>query len=198
MALGNNLTKHSEEVEKPLESEPADQQRSAEKIQHEDEEDDFFEGEGELENNKRLQQFCVFRTNQEEYAIPIDLVQEVVKYRKPTPLPQMPSYILGMTNIRGNIFGVFDIERFFSLDTDVVHNYLLVLDHEVFKMTIGIPEVPDSISISEDEIENLSSSIIKSKVGQKYLKGVIKKENRMIILFDIEGIISSDNFTIAS
>lgn len=195
MALGNNLIKQIKETDDESNSNNDEVViDSFNEIQEEDEESLV----DAVEDNKNLQQYCVFRTNQEEYAIPIELVQEVVKFSNPTPVPQMPSYILGMTNIRGNVFGILDIEKFFSLDTDVNHKYLLVLDHEDFKMAIGIPEVPDSIIIDQSEIENLSSSTIKSQVGQKYLKGVIKKDKRMIIVFDIEGIVSSDKFTILS
>ena len=194
MALGNNITKQTKDVSNDSPSEISEV-KTDENVELEEVEES---GEEERSEHKNLQQFCVFKTNQEEYAIPIEIVQEVVKFRKPTLVPQMPPYIIGMTNIRGNVFGVLDIERFFGLESDANHNYLLVLDHETFKMTIGIPEVPDSLIIAEDEIENLSSSTIKSQVGQKYLKGVIKKENRMIILFDVEGIISSDKFTLAT
>lgn len=196
MALGSNLTKQKkEETDTVQESDIVSKDDTIIR----DEIAEELEGtDTTSETTKNLLQFCVFKTNNEEYAIPIDLVQEVVKFKKPTPLPQMPPYILGMTNIRGNVYGVLDIAQFFSLDSEIDHNYLLVLDHEELKMTIGIPEVPDSLIVEEDDIEILGSSAIKSRVGQKYLKGVIKKENRMIIYFDIEGIISSDKFTVAS
>ncbi len=190
MALGNNLTKQKEgEV-----SQTTQEQQETTDTSTDDTAMDA-PSEGAQPEEKKLIQYCVFRTNKEEYAIPIDLVKEVVKFSKPAPLPQVPSYIIGMTNIRGNVYGILDIEKFFGLDVFAVHNYLLVLDHELFKMTIGIPEVPDSLIISEDEIETLSSSTVKSNVGQKYIKGVIKKDQRMIIVFDIEGIISSEKFT---
>lgn len=192
MALGTNLIKKNATVDIKLADNVEDQVMGSIDDGEEGLED-FVEHSPEAVKN--LQQFCVFKTTQEEYAIPIDLVQEVVKFTKPTPLPHMPSYIKGMTNIRGNIYGILDIELFFNLDTNIDHNYLLVLDHEIYKMAIEIPEVPDSIIVDETEIEKLNSSTIKSEIGQKYLKGVIKKEKRMIILFDIEGIISSDKFT---
>ena len=147
------------------------------------------------EEQKKLLHYCVFRIGKEEYGIPIDIIKEVVKYRKPAPLPQMPDYILGMTNIRGNIYGILDIEKFFDIGSDTVHKFLLVLDHEIYKMTIGIPDVPDSLYVKEEEIEELKSSTLKSLSGQKYLKGVIKRDNRMIILFDILSIIGGENFT---
>ncbi len=188
MALGKNLITQEENV----------QVEEGDLVPEEVQTDMENEETAIQEQQTNLVQYCVFKTGREEYALPIHLIKEVVKFTKPAPLPQMPSYILGATNIRGNVFGILDIQKFFNIKSVEEHNYLLVLDHEVYKMAIGIPEVPDSIIIDEDEIEQLNSSMIKSKVGQKYLKGVIKKEQRMIILFDIEGIISSEKFTQAA
>jgi len=188
MALGSNLTKQQNQVIDKQKEEPVENIG--------DEQVALVEEESKNEkDNLNLQQYCVFKIGREEYAIPIHIVKEVVKYRKPAPLPQMPTYILGATNIRGNVFGILDIQRFFNIQSDQKHNYLLVLDHEEYKMSIGIPEVPDSMIVAEKEIENLNSSTLKSQAGQKYLKGVIKKDNRMIILFDVNGIISNEKFT---
>lgn len=154
-----------------------------------------LEGEEHEQEIRDLKQFCVFRIGSEEYALPIEVIKEVVKFKEPAPIPQMPSYIVGMTNIRGNIFGILDLEKFFSVGSDSDHRYLLVLDHADFSMAIGIPDVPDSILIDEDNIEDLKTSTKNSSLGQQYLKGVIKTDDRMIILFDVVAIISNENFT---
>jgi len=189
MALGNNLVKQDKSLELNeneglIETETTDQSEA-------------LISESEAKDSK-FEQYCIFQAGNEEYALPIHLIKEVVKYAPPTPLPQMPPYILGATNIRGNVFGILDIQLFFNIKSEQEHKYLLVLDHEVYKMSIGIPEVPDSLLIEESEIENLNSSTLKTKVGQKYMKGVIKRDSRMIILFDIEGIISSEKFTVCA
>ena len=190
MALGNNLVKQNTSVEKEdgIMSEGGKIDGPVE----------ILDDEAVADINTNLQQYCIFRAGSEEYALPIYLIKEVVKYTRPAPLPQMPAYILGATNIRGNVFGILDIQLFFNINSTEEHKYLLVLDHETYKMSIGIPEVPDSLLIEDSEIENLNSSTLKSKVSQKYMKGVIKRDNRMIILFDIEAIISSEQFTSVS
>lgn len=148
---------------------------------------------------KSFKQYCVFSSGNEEYAIPIEIVKEVVKYSRPAPIPQMPGYIIGMSNVRGNIYGVMDLEIFFQGETQIEeHQYLLVLDHEDFKMAIRIANVPDSLMVSDEIIEEINSSTMKSVLGQKYLKGIIKIEKRMIVLFDILGMISGEKFTVVS
>lgn len=161
-------------------------------------EDDQEEYEDDLiettEKKEETHQLCVFKIGGIEYAIPIAMVKEVVKYTEPAILPHMPKYILGATNIRGNVFGVLDLRIFFDLKNSHEHEYLLVLDHETYKMALGIPLVPDSLIVKESNFENINSSLLKSEVGQRFIKGIIKIEDRKIIMIDIEGIVSSHLF----
>ena len=107
----------------------------------------------------------------------------------------MPDHILGMSNIRGNIYGVMDLVCFFKgVVANTEHSYFLVLDHDEFKMAIAIEEVPDSLTVADHEIEKLSTSSFRSVVGHKFLRGIIKLEKRMIILLNILDIISSQEF----
>lgn len=194
MALGNNLTKKTDdEKSQELQGEVAIEDT----ISTKNSEDDEASSEDQTQEESS-HQFCVFKSQGEEYAIPINLIKEVVPFPNIAPVSQMPSYIKGMTNVRGNIFGVLDLGHFFSNDTNQAteNKYLLVLEHEEFQMAIAIPDVPDTLMVNEGMIEQLSASRLKSVMGQKYLKGIIKKDRRMIILFDILGLISSDKFTV--
>lgn len=190
MALGTNVKRKSDE-EQDVSNETTTAETEVSTVEESENEQIVDE-----EIKEKVLQYCVFNAGEEEYAIPIDIVKEVVKYSNPSPIPQMPQYIIGMSNVRGNIYGVMDLQIFFQGDNkDDEHKYLLVIDHETFKMAIRINEVPNSLMVLESEIEELNSASLKSVIGQKYLKGIIKKENRMIILFDILGMISGDQFT---
>ena len=182
MALGNNLNK----IESPDKSVDHPISEAKEKT---------FSQETEVDSDV-LEQYCVFRSGSEYYGIPIELVKEVVICPVKSPVPQMPHYVTGMVNVRGNIYGVLDLKNFFQNDDtdDESSNYLLLLDHEEYQMGILIPGVPDTLTVSKTEIENLPASRLKSVTGQKYLKGIIKKNNQMIILFDILGMISNKKF----
>ncbi|WP_420318904.1 chemotaxis protein CheW [Ekhidna sp.] len=197
MALGKNLSKQETtdtlpKTSETSEKEPTDQNESVETGIEQDSETDE-------ENSKNLSfdQYCVFSAGGEEYAFPINLVREVVPYPSVSFVPHLPSYITGMANVRGNIYGILDLNIFFKVKTKEKdeYKYLLVLDDDNFQMGIAIPEVPNTLMVSNEMIEKLASARLKSTIGQKYLKGIIKKDGRMIILFDILGVISSDKFT---
>ncbi|MEQ6168828.1 chemotaxis protein CheW [Ekhidna sp. MALMAid0563] len=196
MALGKNLTKlqtSNKAYEDTAESGKVGAEN--ESIQESSEQEQQEENEV---NVKSYQQFCVFKSGREEYAVSINLVKEVVPYPPLAYVPQMPDYIKGMANVRGNIYGILDLADFFKIENTAQPKYLLVLDVENYQMGIAIPDVPDTLMVSDDMIESLSASRLKSTIGQKYLKGIIKKDRRMIILFDILGMISSDKFTVVS
>lgn len=148
------------------------------------------------ESTLQSEMMCVFQSGAGEYAIPIDEVSEVVKLSAIAPVPQMPEYIAGMVNVRGNIYGVLDLAVFFGHEQkeDDNFSFLIVINDEERKIAIRVPTVPDTLQISEELIEKLSSSMLKSIKKQEFLKGIIKKDSRMIILLNILDMISSDTF----
>ncbi|MEO9871855.1 chemotaxis protein CheW [Ekhidna sp.] len=188
MALGKNLKKTEQDV--------ASTSEEKESASNATDHSNVQIVENSSDEKSEVKQFCVFKSGAEKYAIPIHFVKEVVKIPPIAPVPQMPKYIIGMSNIRGNIYGVLDIKIFFNNESSKIDgtNYLLVIEHEEFKMAIIIPEVPDTLLIAEDMIEQLSASGIKSVTGRKYLKGIIRKDNQMIILFDVLGMITGSKF----
>ena len=199
MALGKNLTKRQNPEQPENQSSPTEKDEAKSDLEPPKDEVEASTEESATEDIiKSYQQFCVFKSGREEYAISIDLVREVVPYPASAYVPQMPDYLKGMANVRGNIYGILDLAEFFKVDNESPPKYLMVLDIEDYQMGIAIPEVPNTLMISEDMIESLSTSRLKSTIGQKYLKGIIKKDRRMIILFDILGMISSDKFTLRS
>ena len=189
MALGNNLKKKPQSVAGDESKEKKTGMSTIESI--------GVEGLiGDQEQTLRSEMMCVFQSGGEEYALRIDDVSEVVKLSAIAPVPQMPEYIVGMVNVRGNIFGVLDLAVFFGNEQKADDNFcfLIVIDHEEQKIAIRIPTVPDTLQVSEEMIEKLSSSMLKSIRKQEFLKGIIKKDNRMIILLNILDMISSDTF----
>lgn len=143
-----------------------------------------------------LSLYCVFVVNGEKYTIPMDYVKEVVKMPSTTPIPQMPEYFSSMANVRGEVYGILDLGLFFNdQKNELEFNYLLILNHEEYQVAISLNEVPNTIKVNESMIEDLSSSNFGSIKGKKYLTGIVKKDNQMIIMFDVIGIISGEKFT---
>jgi purine-binding chemotaxis protein CheW len=147
--------------------------------------------------DKRSHQYIVFRIGQEEYALHIDMIKEVVLTPTISKVPMAPSFIRGVANIRGNILAIIDLEERLGIrhDTAVQHSnyYTLVIESDEYKMGILVKEVPNTVSITEDTIDNSPNIIHNSGADMSYIKGIAKVGARMIILVDIFKIISQED-----
>ncbi len=147
----------------------------------------------EEEKHYNQLQLIVFRLGNEEYALKIDQIKEVVLTPNITKVPQTPSYAKGLSNIRGNIISILDLEEKFGV-IGIERNtgkYTLVVESDVFKMGIIVNQVPNTLTIGENAIEEAQNIITETSMETNYIKGVIKTESRLIILIDIYQIMSN-------
>jgi purine-binding chemotaxis protein CheW len=141
-------------------------------------------------------QVIVFKQGNEEYALHIDQIKEVVITPSITYMPQTPSYIRGVANIRGNIIAIIDLEEKFNLgrtlgeSTD--RNYTLVVESNEFKMGILVREVPLTITVQPSEFDESVNIISDVNSNVNYIKGIIKREGKLIILIDIFNVMEAE------
>ncbi len=137
----------------------------------------------------------VFPVEEEEYAISIDMVSEVIKTPPMATIPQAPKYILGVTNVRGNVVAILDLAMKVGLTTETDSsrsNYILVIQSEEYKIGVAVSQVPDTVMVDRSEIDSSSNVMVQSAQDQNYIKGIIKRDQRMIILVDILEMISEE------
>jgi purine-binding chemotaxis protein CheW len=140
-------------------------------------------------------QLIVFKLGKEEYGLAIDQIKEVVLTPNITRMPQTPSYIKGVANIRGNIIAILDLEEKFGLADKTGEvarsgNYTLVVASEEYKIGILVKEVPNTLSVSKADIDETVNIVHDDKQEGNYIKGIVKVNNRLIILIDIYQIMS--------
>ena len=134
-------------------------------------------------------QIIVFKQGEEEYALHIDQIKEVVITPTITRMPQTPAYIKGVANIRGNIIAIIDLEEKFNLkrshESNTGKNYTLVVESEDFKMGLLVREVPNTLNVSADDFDESLNLINDVQNESNYIKGIIKSGERLIILIDV-------------
>lgn len=146
-------------------------------------------------------QLIIFRLGNEEYGLTIDQIKEVVLTPTIAHVPRMPSYIKGVANIRGNIIAILDLEERFSLvhqqEASSVNsgNYTLVIESNKFKVGILVKEVPNTLSITSDSIEDSTAFIQYSTIDEKCITGIVKAGERLIILIDVFKLMDIENIT---
>jgi purine-binding chemotaxis protein CheW len=149
-----------------------------------------------IRSSEPTQEFLTFTLGQEEYAIDILRVQEIRGYDQVTAIANSPAFIKGVINLRGAIVPIIDLRIKFNLATVTYDQFTVVIILNVLKRIIGV--VVDSVS----DVIALDGEAIKpppefgSTFNTEYLMGLASVEERMLILVDIEKLMSSDELAL--
>lgn len=139
-----------------------------------------------------LLQLVSFVIENEEFGIDILSVQEIIRPVAITRVPRAPAFIEGVINLRGRIVPVVDLRKRFGLperDRDKetrivvvelggrVVGFMMDAVREVIRVDRGVIEPPPDLAIGIDA---------------QYIKGVAKLDDRLLILLDLDEVLSGD------
>ncbi len=135
-------------------------------------------------------QLVIFRLAKEEYGLPITKVQEINRLVPITKLPQTPAFMEGIINLRGRIIPVVDLRKRFQLEVSEYNDDSRIIIVEVNGQTVGIivDAVAEVVRISSSSVEPPPPSFI---LDAKYIQGVGKLDGRLLILLEIDQILST-------
>lgn len=133
-------------------------------------------------------QLVTFRLASEEYGVNIMLVQEIILIGQITQMPNVPAHVRGLINLRGHVIPVLDLRRRFGLGSTERTDESRIIVLNVKKRTIGImvDAVDQVLRLSADQIDAGAGSMGGS--GRKYVGGLVKLENKLLILLNVEQI----------
>jgi purine-binding chemotaxis protein CheW len=142
------------------------------------------------------QQYVIFSLSEQVYGIEILKIKEVVSYRTITPLPNMKGFIQGIINLRGVILPVFDLREKFQLPkTDyTVYHAIIVMEILGRIMGVVVDEISDVVELFPEEVQ--ATVNLPPGVQREYMKGIGKKENDLIVLLDVDRLLSPDEIEI--
>ena len=136
-------------------------------------------------------EFLTFTLGKEEYGIDILRVQEIRGYDAVTAIANTPNFIKGVINLRGIIVPIVDMRIKFNLGTVEYNQFTVViilnLSHRVVGMVVD--GVSDVITLTAEQIK--AAPEFSSSLDTKYIMGLGAVDQRMIILMDIERLMSS-------
>jgi len=138
-------------------------------------------------------QLVVFKIGEEEFGVEINQVREIVKLVAITRMPKAPAFIEGVVNLRGQIITVIDLSRRLDLLSIGRSEFTRIMVVEVGDSTVGmiVDSVSEVLRLSESDIE-ATPSLIDTEVHEKYLRGVGKSEDRLLILLDLNEVLSTE------
>ncbi|OFC69873.1 chemotaxis protein CheW [Alteromonas confluentis] len=140
---------------------------------------------------KDVQEYLSFILSDEHYALDITSVKEIRGYEKVTPIANAPAFIKGVLNLRGDIVPIIDLRIKFNIPNPTYNEFTIVIMLHVHNRVIGIvvDGVSDVVRLTEDEVRPPPDfGVI---FDSRFLKGLATVDDRMIILVNIEQLISS-------
>lgn len=131
-------------------------------------------------------ELLVFKLANEEYGVNVMKVGEVIKAEEKTikPIPNSKDFIKGITNVRGKVIPIIDLETKFGLEPD---DQRLIVLLEIDGSTCGImvDEVNEVLRVNDMRIKK-APEVLRDKIHRQYVDDVaLLEDDRMIIILDI-------------
>lgn len=136
-----------------------------------------------------IQKFLTFRLGDESYGVEIERVQEIKGYSTVTPLPNCPSYVRGVLNLRGVIVPVVDLrKRFGMVDVDYTNrNAIIVLVTQGRLAGLLVDDVSDVIDVPRGEVH---APPIGVGSAANFVRGLARVGDGLMIQVDVEKVIA--------
>ena len=127
-------------------------------------------------------QVLEFKLGTETYSVSIDYVTEIVDVGELTKVPNAPSYVEGVMDLRGRTTSIVDPKAVFGLDDDGEGRRIIVFDPDIVEeqSAVGwlVDEVSQVVRVSEDDVDDSPGD------GGESVRGVIKREDEFVIWVD--------------
>lgn len=138
-------------------------------------------------------QLVSFKLGKEEFGVDILKVQEINRMMKITEMPNAPEFVEGIVNLRGRIIPIVDLKKRLDLPPKEHDNSTRIIVVDLAGKTVGF--IVDEVS----EVLRIESSITEpppemaAGINSEYITSVAKLEDRLLILLDLNKVISTED-----
>jgi purine-binding chemotaxis protein CheW len=138
-----------------------------------------------------IREFLTFKLGAEEYGMDILRVQEIRSYEEPTRMANAAAFIKGVVNLRGVIVPIVDMRMRFNLPEVTYNSFTVVIVINVANRILGmvVDGVSDVISLKPEQLRPTPD--FSTPIGEDHVLAIGSIEDRMLILLDIEKLMSS-------
>ena len=144
--------------------------------------------------NKHKNTFLSFRLGKEIFAVTVKKVLEVLQKQYITEMPDMPDYIRGVVNFRGDILPVIDARIKFKMKTTNLESYVIIVleiteNDKNIRVCALVDSVKDVISVDDNDIKPVPEMGL--KYNAEYLQGMIQTNESFITILDVDKIFTT-------
>lgn len=145
--------------------------------------------ESQLRQESELQMVS-FTLGEQEFTVPITVVQEVIRYQQHTKLPAAPSFLAGIVNLRGRVTPLIRLRRLLGVRTgsDELDKFIVVCRRKGLQMGLMIETVATMYRVTQDRIEwGVESNL---GINADFILGLMKSDGeRLISIISVDRIV---------
>jgi len=143
-----------------------------------------------------MTQYLTFRLGDEVFALDITKVREVLDFTAVTKVPRTPEFMRGVINLRGSVVPVVDLRLKFGMTRteNTVNTCIIITEVTVDGDTAVLGCLSDSVQeVLDLEPGNIAPAPrIGAKLRTEFIRGMGRRDERFIIILDIDKVFSSD------
>ena len=129
------------------------------------------------------QQLVVFSLGQEEYALPIAAVHEIIRFSEPRSVASEVAWIRGVIGLRGKIVPIFDLAARLELDAaDATPGKIVILETRTGQVGVMVDEVEEVMTVTSEQLEPVPTA------STDTIEAIAKIDDRLVILLNPEGL----------
>jgi len=146
-------------------------------------------------------QFVTFALGDEIFAVPVDVVREILDHEEPFKIPHGPDYLLGLRDVRGQGVPVIDLRLRLGMTRTVKtpHTRILVLDVPVGERVLALGLVADRVfevvPFRDDQIETAPDIGVRWR--SDYIAGVVRRDSGFVVIVDLARLFSDSGSALA-
>jgi chemotaxis signal transduction protein len=143
------------------------------------------------EQPEEVFRICLFNIGEDTYAIPVELLTEIIISQKIFPVPTTPPHVLGVINLRGNIVPIVDIRPALSLPQQAVSGQIAIVKQGAIILGIVVDNVSAVAGVAKSSLQPIPADHgAGAGTGRsRFMKGLIRREAGVAALLNIERII---------
>ncbi len=143
-----------------------------------------------LENQKDAQKYAVFKIGEENFGIEINRVVEILSSQKVHSIPDLPDFLSGVITVRGQIIPLLDLRKRFGVLQSSGKELIIVIKYDNEKLGVLVDQVKEIATFKRDEI--LNPPAIFKGLKRKYLAGLGKKGDKVVIILNVDDLLTSE------
>jgi len=141
---------------------------------------------------KKVLRVLVFSLGKENYCIDVRQAKEVMRMPETTRVPNVPAFVLGAANLRGEIISILDMHYFFGLEPQGKPQDVRVIVTDLTGEAVGlrVDQIKDTLKIDESAVQ-APLATLRGKLAA-YTRGQVAQGEDILILLDLEEVLRSE------